>query len=167
MSRGADPILQALLEAAATTLGADGGAIAARSASGADIVGAFGQTAHSVGAEVGDDAETLGFVLGSAQPTAAVEDDTPILCVPCLTGDGVVGALELVRDPGREPFGAEALDSAAALASVAAAVIAGSDERRIVVSAAELGAELARLEAADPLRYATVAQLTQALLAHG
>jgi hypothetical protein len=168
MTGPVDPALQALADAAVQILDASAATIAARTPDGVSVAAVAGDAAYVVGEPVTEDSETLGFVFVSAQPSAAVGDDErPVVCVPCLTAQGVVGAFEAARDRGATAFGTAEIDAATALADVAAAVLAAGDGAQRAPSAAELATELARLEQADPLRFQTVAALTRALLSHG
>jgi len=137
-----------------------------------------------VGTEVAADAGTAGFVLASGQPMAmAVRADDArlgegvlarlaqppagILCVPCTAADTVVGVLELVDKAGGASFSFDDVELTTLLAGIAAAAIEDGTGGVPVRSPAELGGELERLAGADPVEYARVAALVEALLARG
>lgn len=114
------------------------------------------------------ESEGVGFVVASGQAfsvAAQGADSRPVLCVPCMHENELIGALELLGRPGEAAFPIEAMDVAMLFARVAGAAIAATDETAgEVPSPRELGAELARLDAADPARYAGVARAVSALL---
>jgi hypothetical protein len=80
----------------------------------------------------------------------------------------VLGALELRGTQELEPFTPQAGHLAALFADVAAVALEDAGATADPgPSAAEIGAELARLAEADPARYAAIASVIGALLAHG
>ena len=157
------------------------GAADAAEAAGASIVGARGDEVYvvavagadprrSAGDAVPPDDQSLGFVLASGQTLSlGPKDGSPsLLCVPCLGAEGVLGALELRAAPGIGSFSPQANRLATLFAEIAAAaLVAGGLEMDTGPSPAELAAELARLAEADPGRYAAIAAVVGALLAHG
>lgn len=174
MSEAPDAVLMAVAGAAMEATGAAGGRVVVRADGGLRVVAAVGEgAAEALGSSVPDDSE-IGYVLSSGQSLSlapAAEDSartTTVLCVPCLAGQDVVGALELVDKAGGDSFPLEEQRIATLLGGVAGAAIAGRTEGGAqIASPAELAGDLASLAAADPQRYAVVAELVGALLAHG
>jgi hypothetical protein len=124
-----------------------------------------------------DAADSVGFVFASGQPLSIGSESSadqgasaqagPLLVVPCLGDQGVLGALEIRGDPGAEPFGQAASRLAALFADIAAAVLEDDAGAAAAPSPAELAAELSRLAEAEPSRYVAVATTIEALLGHG
>jgi GAF domain-containing protein len=170
-------LLHAVTNAAVEATGAAHGAIVMREDGELRVVAVAGEGAgRAVGESVPPDSETVGFVLSSGQSISLGQSEGlgpagiegAVLCVPCMTEQGVVGALELVGPRGGEAFPLDATGLAKLFGQVAGVALAqagggGSD----VPSPAELGAELNRLAATDPGRYATVSSVVSALLSHG
>jgi GAF domain-containing protein len=177
MTVAGENLLHVVARAAVEATGAARGAIVMREDGELRVVGVAGEGAgRSVGEIVPPDSQTVGFVLSSGQSLSLGPREDPsssgveraVLCVPCMSEHGVVGALELVGPPGGEPFPLDATGLAMLFGQVAGVALVqagggGSD----VPSPAELGAELNRLAAADPERYATVSSVVSALLSHG
>src|SRR3954454_21785003 len=164
MSAEERPVLAALARAAVELTGAEGAAVLA--VRGEDVV-------VLAGARLGSDDGAVRFVLAGGQPLSLVpadgRGDAPAtLCLPCLGGDAVVGALELHGRAGAGPFDAAATRVGALLVDVVGAEL--TVERRGSAgtpSPAQLGAELAELAARDRVRYDAIAQGLGALLAGG
>jgi hypothetical protein len=120
-------------------------------------------------------ADSVGFVLASGQPLSIGSESSadpstsaqPLLVVPCLGDQGVLGALEILGAPGAEPFGPAVGRLAALFADIAAAVLEDDAGAAAAPSPAELAAELSRLAEAEPSRYVAVAATLEALLGHG
>jgi GAF domain-containing protein len=121
-----------------------------------------------VGQTVAADAEGVGYVLASGQPLSLAAERPgahAVLCVPCMHESEPIGAMELLGGAAEDPFPLEATGIAGLFAQIAgAAIAAGSDAAAAVPSPRELGAELARIEASDPTRYASLARAVGALL---
>ena len=121
--------------------------------------------------------DSVGFVLASGQPLSigsessddpvASASSRPLLVVPCLGDQGVLGALEIRGAPGAAPFGPAVGRLAALFADIAAAVLEDDAGGAAAPSPAELAAELSRLAEAEPSRYVAVAATIEALLGHG
>lgn len=177
------PTLQALVEAAVEVSGADRGWLVAGGRQGdlmALAVAGPGGPATLPGPIRGP-AGAVPWVLASGQPAAlrpaageaigagGLGDAGPsrLLCVPCPAGDDVVAALEVVdsRDGATAPFTIDDVEVVTLLGTVAGpAVLELGGTTPPARPAAELAADLAGLSAADPARYAVVAQALDALL---
>lgn len=148
-----------------------------------EIVAATGITVHGlVGQTVGAQAGTAGFVVASGQPVAMnlrpddarrgegvagllPEPPRSVVCVPCTSPDGVLGALELADKQGADAFSFDDVEVVSLLAGVAGAALAQDRGGWVdVTPASALGGELQHLEAVDPARYARVALVCRALL---
>ncbi len=109
-----------------------------------------------------------GYVLASGQPLSVAPPaggGAPLLYVPCTHESEPVGVLELVGGSGDAPFPVAATDAALLFARVAGTTIVNADHSAAGVPAPrELAAELARVEATDPVRYASLARAVGALL---
>jgi hypothetical protein len=167
MSAAASGVLEAVVHGAAEATGAAGVALVALRDEELRVLAIGGDRDGRAPGEVvvpGDG--PLGYVLASGQPLSLSPGaDEATLCVPCLGPEGVLGALEL---RGAQPFTPEASRLAALFADVAAAALQESGlATESGPSPAELAAELARLAEADPARYAAMASVIGALLAHG
>jgi GAF domain-containing protein len=180
-----DPVVIQVLEAGVALTGAGRGWLVAASADGPPVVGGVSADADAalVGATIGDDVGATAFVIATGQPLSlsrasqderfhdhplAVGSDpiTSVLTVPCLFRGEVVGALELVDDV-EGAFSLDDLDVVAEIAAVAGAALATAGDRRTEVPPpGELAASLRHLAVADPARYAQVATLVEAVLAH-
>lgn len=180
-----DPVLDALLSAAATTTGATLGVLLRHEQDVLRAVATAGEQAHPLhGATTPVGAGVAGYVLASGQPLAlavaagdprlqegvtAMLSHTPhsVLCVPCSGGDDVLGVLLLLDREGGQ-FTYDDVEMATLLAGIAGvALAAGGPGAGQVPGPAELGGELDRLSRTDPSRYATVATLLGALLGRG
>lgn len=147
-------------------------------------VGAAGSDGPAPGTLVGqalDPGGTAAFVVGSGQPIAAqpgpgdarASDDAAllgsapvsVLCVPCVWEDEAVGALQLVNKAGGGAFSFDDVEVVSILGTIAGAALAEGVESAGHRTAAELGAELRRLEGADPATFRAVASVLEALLA--
>ncbi|HEU0317581.1 MAG TPA: hypothetical protein VFR49_09655, partial [Solirubrobacteraceae bacterium] len=121
-----------------------------------------------LGERVAADSGGVGYALASGQPfsvAASGSGDRAVLCVPCLHEAEPVGVLELVRGPGEDPFPIEATGMAMLFGQVAGAAMSiGPAGAAAVPSPLELAGELARLEASDPVRYASLARAIGALM---
>lgn len=186
-SATADPVLQAVVQAAVDATGAAHGWLLARGADGLAVVAAAGsEPGRLLGATVPVDSGTAGYVVGSGQPVAMAPrpgDDrfeggvaallghqpSSVLCVPCGDDDTVHGALELVDKHGGGTFTFDDVELASLLAGVAGVALGegGRGDVGSVPAPAQLGSELADLATADPGRYATIAPVVAALLANG
>ena len=150
------------------------------------VVAAAGDRAgDALGVSVPADLGTAGFAVASGQPLAALvraDDDrftvgvaravgigaTSVLCVPCTTDDGVVGALEVIDKVGGGPFSIDDVELVTLLGTIAGAGLVGFDGEAVAVATPEeLASELRQLSTADPSRYASIAALVSSLLAYG
>jgi sigma-B regulation protein RsbU (phosphoserine phosphatase) len=186
MSEGdpADAVLHALTQAAVAATGASDGWLLAVDATGLRVVAvADGTTAPALGVSLVADGGSASFVAASGQPLAVAPrgDDprfsegmaqvlgrrpTSILSVPAATDDGVVGVLELVDKAGGGNFSFDDVEVVTMLADIAGVALTQSGRATgpAVPRPSELGGELERLAAADPVRYSAVAAAVAALL---
>jgi GAF domain-containing protein len=97
-----------------------------------------------------------------------------LVCVPCLDGEAVVGALQLVDKGGGGPFDFDDVELATLLGTIAGPALreAAAADRpgragpgTPAPTPEGLGRDLARLAEADPVRFATAARVVEALLA--
>ncbi len=177
-----DPVLQAVLQAAADATQADFGWLTAVDGeAGLTVVAAVGEgTEALVGmtAPLGEGAS--GFVAASGQPLAltARPDDprvstgiaarlphpvSSVVCVPCEGVDDVVGTIELVERRGGS-FSFDDIELATLLAGVAGVALG---ERRTVApppDPASVTADLQQLAEVHPERYDAVRTLLAGLL---
>lgn len=162
-----DPVVQAAAEAVRRSTSATGARIVAAEGEGLFAVAVSGETDWRLGEPVPLEGDGVGYVLASAQPLTMTDPNgRATLCVPCIYDGDQLGALELVRAVGESAFSLEQTELAALFADVAAAALAGrADVTASVPTARELGAELVRLEAGDPVRFASLARALNALLA--
>jgi GAF domain-containing protein len=175
-------VFDAIARGTAEATGAAAVAVIARHDEDLRVVGAAGTDGvRTVGDDVAPGDESVGFVLASGQTLSlgpqtekpggsGMVHRTPgaILSVPCLGGEGVLGLIEVRGQPGLQPFPPEATRMATLFAEIAAAMLEeAGDGAQETPGAAELGAELGRLADADPARYAAIASVIGALLAHG
>jgi GAF domain-containing protein len=178
-------VLDAIVRAAGDASGAQRGWLLRAVGDELRVVAAAGDRAGSaLGVAVPADRGSAGFAVASGQPLAVVprtEDDqfavgvaaamgdrpASLLCVPCGTDDGVLGALEVIdkQDGGR--FSIDDVEVVTLLGGIAGPALADEDPAVDLPSADELGGELRRLAEADPPRYAGVATILEALLARG
>ncbi len=176
-------VIQAVVDSAVGATAASAGWVLALRGDTLTVVAALG-VSQLVGIEIPAGAGTAGFVVGSGQPMAMAvhegdarlsegvlaqlaERPSSVLCVPCTTGDSVVGVLELIDKAGGGTFSFDDVEIATLLAGIAAAAIEAGEGDVGVRSPDELGAELRTLAASDPAAYARVATLVDAILARG
>ena len=181
----ADPVLDALVRAAADTVGAPHGILVRHEGEVLRVVATAGDQAHALrGHRTPVHAGVAGYVLASGQPLAlSVQPGDPrlqegvtaalpqppatVLCVPCASEEEVTGAL-LLLDKAGGPFTFDDVELATVLAGIAGVALAGDGAAGgQVPDPSELGGELDRLFRTDPGRYSLVATLVQALLARG
>jgi GAF domain-containing protein len=176
-------VLQSIVNSAVAVTGAAAGWVLVLEGERLKVAAAAG-AGDLVGSDVPASEGTAGFTVASGQPmaVAARAEDTrfsegvigllgrrpsSVLCVPCASGDAVVGVLELVDKTGGGNFTFDDVELASLLAGIAAAAVeAGGGDAR-VTSPAELGGELERLALSDPAEYGRVARLVEAILARG
>jgi hypothetical protein len=166
VSRAAGGILGAVADGAAAATGARAVALVARRGEALEVLAVSGEPdGRAVGEAVVADDGALGYVLASGQPLSlAPGAEGTTLCVPCLGAEGVLGALELRGEAGFSP---EASRLAGLFADVAAAALQeGGLATELGPSPAEHAGEHARQAEADPGRYAAMASVIGALLAH-
>ncbi len=180
-----DPVLQAVVRVAVDATGASQGWVLQLEGDSLRVVAAAGDDAgHLLGIEVPAGRGTAGFVIESGEPVALTlrADDsrfkegmaeflgrtpTSVLTVPCSTEEEVVGALEVVDKSGASTFSFDDAELVTLLASVAGASLAhGAIQVPPVPDPAQVGADLQRLAASDPARYAAVAVAVKAWLDH-
>jgi hypothetical protein len=172
---GPNPVLDAVADAARLATGAaaarlvssDAGALRVAAVAGS-LPASAGTAGWHVGEGVPDDEEGVGYAVASAQPYSVAAQDgagVPMLCVPCLHDSEPIGALQLLGSPGAAPFPIDSTDVAMLFARVAGTAIATDDHSAASVpTPRELAAELARIEASDPIRYTSVARAVGSLL---
>jgi hypothetical protein len=174
-------VFDTIARAATEATGAASVAVIGRQGDDLRVVGAAGaEGGRAVGQAVAPGEESVGFVLASGQTLSLGPQEKPggsgmvhrapgaVLSIPCLGAEGVLGLVEVRGQPGIEPFSPDATRIATLFAEIAAAVMQDTgDGTQSTPGAAELGAELARLADADPARYAAIASVIGALLAHG
>lgn len=140
--------------------------------------------ASLVGRPVGVDGATAALVIQSEQPvalqpgSASLQDATSstllgrapvsLVCVPCVSGERVVGALQVVDRTDGGPFDFDAVELATLLGGIAGAILADPPGARAappeVPRPDVLAADLARLADEDPDRYAAAALVIGALV---
>lgn len=180
-----EPVLAAIAKAAADVtcaaagwvVGVDGDRLVVRAVAG-DAPGSL------VGTEVPAGSGAAGYVVASGQPLAlASRAGDPraaeglaaalgrppgsVLCVPCETEEGVVGALELVDRAGGGSFSFDDVELATLLAGIAGVAMVSdgdSHDHPVAPSPSELADGLARLAADDPARYPAVAGVVASLV---
>jgi GAF domain-containing protein len=104
--------------------------------------------------------------LSSGVVAAIGHPPATVLCIPCESGDGVNGVLEIVDKVDGAMFSFDDVELATLLAGVAGVAIeAEGSDRRAAPSPDELAGELRRLAAADPNRYGAVASVLAAVIA--
>jgi GAF domain-containing protein len=182
-----DAVLGAIAHAAVGASGATRGWLLQPAGSDLRVVAAAGEHAGDVvGLTVPGDQGTEGFVVASGQPFAAAvrpgADDrftvsvaraagvtaASVLCVPCTTGDGVSGALEVVDRQDGGTFSIDDIELVTLLGGIAGPALAGYDAGSVeIASPEELVAELRHLAAEDPARYASMATVIRSLFAIG
>ncbi|HEY3019015.1 MAG TPA: GAF domain-containing protein [Solirubrobacteraceae bacterium] len=187
MTTPADPLLQAIVEAAVSSVHAARGWLVAVGDGPPRVVAAAGTgTGDLIGAAIAESAETLGFVLAAGEALALVTDEDPrrevevegtddvgaptprsaVVCVPCLGDGAVLGALELVDDREGRSFALDEIERATSLAAVAGVALGRDGDGAGVPAPGELAASVARLAERDPERYAAVARALGAMLAN-
>ncbi|MGH9280613.1 MAG: GAF domain-containing protein [Acidimicrobiales bacterium] len=178
--------LPVVLQAAVDITGARAGWALAAEGDQAEVVAAAGEGAgDAMGVTIDVHTGAAGFVIASGEPLAvAPRPDDPIatdgvaaalgrtpssvLCVPCGFDGDVLGALELIDKTGGGPFLFDDVELATVLGDVIGALLAdGGGGRPAVPTPDELRADLRRLAAADPARYAAVAVAMASLLSNG
>jgi GAF domain-containing protein len=183
MTTRPDPVLTSITEAAVGATGSSHGWLLALDADGLEVVAAVGSgTAKLVGRRVPAGSGAAGYVAASGQPLALSggardsrlsegvvaelgQRPASVLCVPCVTDDDVVGAIELIDKHGGEGFSFDDVELVTLLGGIAAPALAASAGGAAVTDPEHLAGELARLADADPARYAMVASVVEALLA--
>lgn len=179
-------VLEALTRAAVEATGATQGWLLAIQDDHLRVVAASGSGAGSLlDTTVALGSGSAGFVVASGQPLAMTpRGDDPrfaedlfvllgnrpssVLCVPCEDDDSTVGALELVDKVGGGAFSFDDVELATLLATIAGVAIAQGDwDGARPPSPEALAGELQRLASADPIRYAIVASVVNALLLRG
>jgi GAF domain-containing protein len=141
--------------------------------------------ASLVGRDVDIDGATAALVIQSGQPVAlqpgstSLQDATALsllgrppvslVCVPCVAGERITGALQLVDRTDGGPFDFDSVELAGLLGGIAGVVL---DERpqvgsvsRALPPPSRLADDLARLADVDPDRYAAAVVVIEALLA--
>jgi GAF domain-containing protein len=178
----ADPVLQAIIQAAIDATAAQRGWIVSSDPTEMRIVAGAGD---GVSALVGQTIElgsgAAGFVIDSGQPIALVpRDDDPrfehgvtallghrpssVLTVPCANDEDVVGALELIDHVGGGGFTFDDVELATLLAGIAGVALTRDVGGNTVAAPQQLSSELTRLSEVDPNRYAAIATVISALL---
>lgn len=181
--RAADPVLSALVASAVEATRAREGLLLALSGHVLQVAAASGR-GDIIGEPLSAGVGIVGYVAASAQPLSLTADSgdhrlgegtasmlgynpSSVLCVPCEHDDRMAGVLLLI-DAADGAFGMDDTERAMLLAGVGAAALTyGGDAARSVADPTELAADLRRLAGSDPDRYATVASIVEALLAHG
>jgi GAF domain-containing protein len=177
-------VLDAIVRGAVEASGAQRGWILRLSGEELRVVAAAGERAvEAIGLTVPTDRGSVGFVVSSGQPlaiaprpgddqfaagvVAALGGQTPasLLCVPCTTDDGIVGALEIVDKYPTGRFTIDDVEVVTLLGGIAGPALSDGDGMAAVPGPEELGNELRQLAMADPARYASVATAVGALLA--
>jgi len=176
-------VIQAVLASAIGATGAGAGWVLAIRGDQLAVIAAIGVDGL-VGTEVSADVGTAGFVVTSGQPLAIAaragdarlsegvfslldELPTSILSVPCSSAERTVGALELIEKMGGGRFTFDDVELATLLAGIAAAAIEECGNEVSVRPPAELASDFRRLASSDPVEYARVASLVEAILARG
>lgn len=178
MSRVVNPVLDAIVRAAVDVTAASVGWLLMLDDDDLVVVAAAGTSPSPVGRRI-EPRGVAGLVLASEQPAAI---DTPpsdhsnvgaggldgnpagVLAAPC-GDDDVVGVLEVARVEGSGPFTLDDIEEVTLLARIAGAAIEALDDAPTAVpSPAELATALERLAAAEPTRYAAIAQLVAAAI---
>lgn len=177
------PTYQAIIDAAVTATDASSGWLLATEPDGLRVMSISGSTAGqtALGTLV-EPTGAKGFVLSSGQPTALMPQPTDtanngaagaagvpasVLAAPCGDED-VVGVIEVAGKAGGLAFGFDDIDALSGLALVASAALAESGHAHVEVAPpAALARELEQLAQHDPGRYASLAQVIEALLGIG
>lgn len=182
-----EPVLAALADAAADVTAAAAGWVLAVDNERLVVRAVAGDAPDSlVGTSVAPGDGAAGYVVAAGQPLAlASRSDDPraaegladalgrvpgsVLCVPCESGGGVVGAMELIDKAGGGSFSFDDVELATLLAGIAGVALAydedaGGTKRPPPPSPSELAEGLARLAADAPARYASVAEAVAVLV---
>jgi GAF domain-containing protein len=178
------PTYQAVVNEALNATGASTGWLLAVAEGGLRILATSGLAAGN-GVTVGSvitPTGAQGYVLSSGQPAALMPQPSDpandgaagypgvpgtVLATPC-GEDSVLGVLELADKEGATPFTFADIEAVAALAAVAgAAMLEGDDAQVDVATPRQLAADLERLAARSPRRYADVARMIESLLGQG
>jgi sigma-B regulation protein RsbU (phosphoserine phosphatase) len=148
-------------------------------------LGAAGERAGELlGSEMAAGEGTAGYVISSGQPIAiAPRGDDPrwseglagrlgrqpksVLCVPCMQQDTVLGVLELLDKTGGGPFSFDDVELVTLLAGIAGAALAAAGTEIAVRPPAEIATELTLLSSSDPVAYARLATVLEAMLSRG
>jgi phosphoserine phosphatase RsbU/P len=180
-----NPVLQAIAGAALDATGAAASWVLALEGERLRAVAAAGERAGElVGELLSADVGAPGYVVSSGQPIAIATSGgdprlgggladrlgkapTAVLCVPCLHDDAVVGALELVDKAGGKAFSYDDVELVTLLGGIAGAALSVSGLETAVRPPAEFSAELAQLASSDPVAYARLSVVLEALLARG
>jgi GAF domain-containing protein len=162
------PVLAAIARAAAELTEATGSAVVALRGSALMIVAVGGSDpTRAIGERPASD-DSLSYVAAGGQSLSLADAHGASLCVPCVRGEGVVGALELRRGAAAGPFSVAAARVAELLADVLAAELQQHrDGRGSAPPPEELAGELAELAIADRVRYEAIAWALAALLGGG
>lgn len=165
-----NPVVYAVAEAARRAAHAEAARVLASSDKGLEAAAVAGsEPSWRQGETLPADSQGVGYVVASGQPLSVAApgpDGRPRLCVPCMLEGEPIGALELVGSPGQDAFSLQAAEVATLFAGVAVAALMADDAGvPTAPSPRELAAELGRLDANDPARYASVARAVSALLA--
>jgi GAF domain-containing protein len=186
MSAPQSPVLGAIVRAAVDTTAALAGWVFAARDDRLVVVAAAGEApAQWLGRAVPAGRGAAGFVMASSQPLAlqpsrgdrAVEDVADVLgrwpgsviAVPCDVDGRTVGVLELVDKVDGGTFSFDDLELATLLAGLAAHAIDGGapPPAPTVADPGDLARRIASLATTDPTRYARLAPVIDAILAHG
>jgi GAF domain-containing protein len=177
-----DPVLQALTQAAVDVTAAAEGWLLAVHGDHLRVVAAAGdEPGRALGTTTSLGEGSAGYVVSSGQPLALGlgggqdrfgsgiigqlgREPTSVLCVPCTTEHEVIGALELIDKAGGSTFSFDDVELATLLAGIAGVALAGPADPKTAPDPGELAANLERLAASDPARYAAVATAINALL---
>jgi GAF domain-containing protein len=168
MTPPAQRLHQAIVDVAVEALDGSAVTLFARRGEDAVVLAAGGVDATLV--DRGADGQ-LQYVLATGQLLslgASPGDARPLLCVPCVGAEEILGALEIRGPAEHGPFSPEATRLASLVADLAGGVLESDDTHAAArPSPAELASELARLAETDARRYDAVASVLAALLAHG
>jgi GAF domain-containing protein len=180
-----NPVLQAIVTAALDATGATVGWVVALEGDTLRAVGAAGDNAgRLLGARMPAATGTAGYVVSSGQPIALAprgndarladglgahmgRHPTSVLCVPCLGDDVVFGALELIDKAGGASFTFDDVEVVTLLAGIAGVALGEAVAEVPSRPPAEFAAELAHVASSDPVAYARLSAVLEALLARG
>jgi GAF domain-containing protein len=179
------PTLVAVVTAAVDATGATAGWLLEHHDGDLVVVAVHGGTpawaTSLLGRHAGATTGSAALVVQSGQPVAlqpgsgSLDDElgtellqrspVSLVCVPCLDGDAVVGALQLVDKAGGGPFDFDDVELASLLGTIAGAALREVGAVAVDAPTPErLGRDLARLADADPARFAAAATVVEALL---